>query len=388
MGRKKDVVLCLLRGAPVDAVAREVAVPIYQLERWRDRALAGINAGLKERENDPVERQLDDANRRIGERVRDPTQGAAGTAPFSRPEVVAMSRETAAGAGKPYGLERVCRVLACPRSTVYAQAKRQAAQVVPLQPARRGPQPNVSDVDLLNAIRADLAATPFAGEGHRKVWARLRMPCDIRVSRARVLRLMRENPLLSPHRRPQGRPVRHAGTITADRPNAMWGTNGMRIETVDEGGVWVFSAVDHGDACCIGIPAVKIGNRFAALPPISQGLHSEFGATDADAGRGLTLRMDNGTQYTADACLNQIKFWGIAPSFACVAAPQTNGVAERFNRTLKEQASHGRIFRDVEAVRVAVTAFKERYNRPWRLEQRGFMSPLEARQAYAVQKAA
>jgi len=44
-------------------------VPIYKLERWRDRALAGIEAGLKERENDPVEKQLDEANRRIGELV-------------------------------------------------------------------------------------------------------------------------------------------------------------------------------------------------------------------------------------------------------------------------------------------------------------------------------
>jgi transposase len=77
-GRKKEVVLRLMRGEPVlrlmrgepvDAVSRDVAVPIYKLEQWRDRALAGIDAGLKERENDPVERQLDEANRRIGELV-------------------------------------------------------------------------------------------------------------------------------------------------------------------------------------------------------------------------------------------------------------------------------------------------------------------------------
>ena len=68
-GRKKEVVLRLLRGEPVDAISREVSVPIYKLEQWRDRALAGIDAGLKERENDPVEQQLDEANRRIGELV-------------------------------------------------------------------------------------------------------------------------------------------------------------------------------------------------------------------------------------------------------------------------------------------------------------------------------
>jgi hypothetical protein len=68
-GRKKQVVLRLLRGESVDAISRELAVPIFRLEEWRDRALAGIDVGLKERENDPVEKQLGDANRRIGELV-------------------------------------------------------------------------------------------------------------------------------------------------------------------------------------------------------------------------------------------------------------------------------------------------------------------------------
>jgi transposase InsO family protein len=299
-----------------------------------------------------------------------------------------MSRETSAGAGRAYGLERVCRVLEFPRSTLYARQARDSAKVVRLRPQRRGPKPKMPDADLLAAIRADLEASLFSGEGHRKVWARLRILGDIRVSRARVLRLMRENALLSPHRRPQGAPTLHDGSIQTDRPNEMWGTDGIRIETVDEGWVWVFSAVDHFDACCVGIHAVKTGNRFAALQPIAQGLQAEFGATGAEAGRGLSLRMDHGTQYTADDFLNQVKFWGIAPSFAFVAEPQTNGVAERFNRTLKEQVIHGRVFRNVEEVRAAVTAFKDRYNRHWRLEKLGFMSPHEARQAYAMRKAA
>lgn len=51
--------LRLLRGEPVDAISREVSVPIDKLEQWRDRALAGIDAGLKECENDPVVKQLD-----------------------------------------------------------------------------------------------------------------------------------------------------------------------------------------------------------------------------------------------------------------------------------------------------------------------------------------
>ena len=61
--------------------------------------------------------------------------------------------------------------------------------------------------------------------------------------------------------------------------------------------------------------------------------------------------MDHGSQYLSDHFTNQIKFWGIQPSYAFVAEPQTNGVAERFNRTLKEQIIHGRIYRNIAELR-------------------------------------
>ena len=61
------------------------------------------------------------------------------------------------------------------------------------------------------------------------------------------------------------------------------------------------------------------------------GLAGLYGSTAAGAARGLALRMDHGSQYLSDHFTNQIKFWGIQPSYAFVAEPQTNGVAERFN---------------------------------------------------------
>ena len=81
------------------------------------------------------------------------------------------------------------------------------------------------------------------------------------------------------------------------------------------------------------------------------GLAGLYGSTAAGAARGLALRMDHGSQYLSDHFTNQIKFWGIQPSYAFVAEPQTNGVAERFNRTLKEQIIHGRIYRNIAELR-------------------------------------
>ncbi|MEX3581743.1 MAG: integrase core domain-containing protein [Burkholderia sp.] len=65
----------------------------------------------------------------------------------------------------------------------------------------------------------------------------------------------------------------------------------------------------------------------------------------------------------------------------CCRAADPRGLAERFNRTMKEQAIHGRLFNNVEEVHAAAIALKDRYNREWRLEKLGFKPPLEARQA-------
>ena len=109
-----------------------------------------------------------------------------------------MSAATSPGTGLAYGLRRVCAAWGMARSSFYAMTSGQHAEQPPAK--RRGPKPAISDQALLVAIEADLEASPWEGEGYRKVWARLRVCRDIRVARKRVLRLMRENNLLSPHR--------------------------------------------------------------------------------------------------------------------------------------------------------------------------------------------
>jgi putative transposase len=64
---------------------------------------------------------------------------------------------------------------------------------------------------------------------------------------------------------------------------------------------------------------------------------------------------------------------------------QTNGVAERFIRTLKEQVIYGRVFQNIQAVREAVRRFVNTYNREWRVEKNGFKSPQQARDQWLGQ---
>ena len=295
-----------------------------------------------------------------------------------------MSATISLTSARTYGVERVCAIWEQPRSTFYAwRRNHNTGRTEPATAAhKRGPKTGLSDSELLGKIQADLARSPFQGEGHRKVWARLRVLDKIRVARKRILRVMRENQLLSPYRCRQSTGKKHTGTIITEAPNLMWGTDGTRILTVDDGYVWMFSAVEPWSAECVGWHVVKHGTRYAALEPIAMALHDIYGGLQAGVARGLSLRMDHGSQYLSDHFLKQVRFWGIETSFAFVSEPETNGVAERFNRTLKEQAICGRVFRNIEEVRSAVADFIRKYNQQWLMAKLGYRSPAQARHEY------
>jgi transposase InsO family protein len=134
----------------------------------------------------------------------------------------------------------------------------------------------------------------------------------------------------------------------------MWGSDGTKIQTVEDGWVWVFSVMEHWNAGCMGWHVCKTGDRFAALEPVAQAVRQAYGSLGKGMVKGLKLRIDNGSQYTSGYFLQQLKYWGVESSFGLVRQPETNGVAERFHRTLKDQILDGRVFRNVNEIREAV----------------------------------
>ena len=285
-----------------------------------------------------------------------------------------MSRTVSPISGKPYGLAAVCRVWRIARSGVYRHQPPSSS----VQPRRRGPAGPMADAALLEAIRTMLADSPFHGEGHRKVWARLRLR-GIRTSRRRVLRLMRENGLLAPSRigSPRG-PRAHDGTIIPKTVNTMWGTDLTTVFT-GEGQAAVFIAVDHCSAECVGIHAHARATRFEALEPIRQAVRQHFGGFAQGIAKGLAVRHDHGSQYMSDHFQKELAFLGIDSSPAFVRAPEGNGCAERFIRTLKENLLWVQTFNTIEELRQALLAFRKTYNTTWLIERHGFISPAEYR---------
>lgn len=299
-----------------------------------------------------------------------------------------MSRATSPSTGRRYGLARVCRVWQLARSTVYWHRVR--AALPPEQrpaPSKRGPHMALTDPALTERIRTLLATPGFHGEGHRKVWARLRLQ-GVRTSKGRVLRLMRAAALLAPQRvgRPHG-PRAHDGTIITARPDVMWGTDLTMTWTTREGPACVFLAVDHCTAECVGLHAAKRGTRFEALEPIRQAVQTSFGRYDAGSAAGLVVRHDHGSVYLSATFQDELAYLGIASSPAYVREPEGNGCAERFVRTLKENLLWVEPFATIADLQAALTAFKRRYNEEWLIERHGFRTPAQVRADLAAPQA-
>ena len=123
--RKMVVVARLLRGEPLDVVAREANVSVAKLTEWRDRVLAGAASALKERERDDREDEIARLKSKVGESPWT-TNCCPPRSPPWRPkalwpkEVETMSQTVSPSTSRCYGLARVSRAWNVPRAGVIA----------------------------------------------------------------------------------------------------------------------------------------------------------------------------------------------------------------------------------------------------------------------------
>jgi HTH-like domain len=189
----------------------------------------------------------------------------------------------------PAPLKTVCRVAGVSRSAACKQRRRRRASAWEL-PARRrlGPVGALPDAELLAEIRRDLEQSPFLGEGHRKIWARLRRQRGIRTSRKRVLRLTREAGLLAPTPQVRKRAARlHEGTITVDPSNEVWYDAARRMDRFAAADLLrkrrsrLTPRMNREDLPRRSAAALRDGKPPEVAPTLSQ----HFAADTADGGR-------------------------------------------------------------------------------------------------------
>jgi len=94
-GRKRDAVLRVLRGEPLEIVARELAVTAADLSGWRDAFIDAGTASLKSRARDDRDETIDRLRTKVGELTMDTELLHA-----------KIERLEAGGGGSPFGARR------------------------------------------------------------------------------------------------------------------------------------------------------------------------------------------------------------------------------------------------------------------------------------------
>lgn len=238
----------------------------------------------------------------------------------------------------------------------------------------------MTDDALLEAIRQVIADSPFVGEGHKKLRARLAQR-GIHTSGKRVLRVTREAGLLAPTPQVRKRSRRlHDGRITVDVPDTLWATDATEAHTRAEGRCAVFAIVDHatGEAWVDASPRM---DRWAAADLLREVCAERFGSVDSAVAAGLALRYDGGPCFKSHHYQAEIDFLGIARSPAFHYEPETNGCVERFIQTLKEQILWIERFDTLDELRARIRQFVADFNEHWLLERHGYRTPAQARES-------
>ena len=281
-------------------------------------------------------------------------------------------------------VRRFLERLGIPRSTWYHWREAHLRG----RPLRRWPAPVV---DAIEQTAADTALR-WSAWGHRKIWAMLRAD-GVRVSRSSVLRALARRDLLLParyqaERRALAAARRALFVEPPTRRNRVWQADFTEFET-STGGTWrLMPVVDYATKVCLAAPVSGTTGAMDAIAAIEAAIASAerllghdllLDCVDAATGEiaPVTIVTDNGPAYKSAEFL---RFIAGRPELLHVRtrhhAPETNGVVERFNQSLKYEHLYRLEVPDVLALVDAAEAYRDLYNAIRPHEALDFATPL------------
>jgi putative transposase len=242
---------------------------------------------------------------------------------------------------------------------------------------RRGPKIKHSDFDVLALLEKYLSDPVFYNEGYKKLTVRLR-GMGVCVGKERLRRIMKEQGLLlNGVNRERVSPYEHTGTIVTDRPNKMWGSD-IKEFHLHHGTVYFISLKDHYHGKVVGHYVSDNKSSQSTIEALRRAIKNEFGSVSQGVCSGLDfqIRQDNGSQYVGKEYKAEAKFLGISLSNTMIRSPQSNGVIERFHRTMNEQLGILSKQTSFEASKGILDEFVIKFNSKWLYHRNKLRSPL------------
>jgi putative transposase len=227
-------------------------------------------------------------------------------------------------------------------------------------------EPNQADM-LLRARLQELAVAHHRQRGYRILTALLRREGQV-VNHKRVLRLMREDNLLSLRRKKYVFTTnsRHhypvypnlARHLTLTALNQLWVADITFIQLRHEF-VYLAVVLDAYSRRLIGWDLGRTLHAELAIKALQMALAQRCWKAEC-----LVHHSDQGIQYAASDYTDILEHHQIQISMSRRGNPYDNARAERFMRTLKEEQVHGTQYRNLEDARTRIGQFLEEvYNR-------------------------
>lgn len=215
-----------------------------------------------------------------------------------------------------------------------------------------------TDDAALTAIKEVCVKRPTYG--CPRIWAIAKRDFGLNLSRYKVYRYLRENGLLI-RKGGARRPAReHTGKVAVPKSNTRWASDITLIKLWD-GTRLRFSYIL--DCCDRSVIAYRLGVHMWAVDieqMMQESLLTRFGQLRAP--NRLEFLHDNGPEYLEKVLLKQLKTWNVTDCRTPTYSPQSNGICEAFNGTIKRDYIYQSCLENEQEVREMIRAAIVDYN--------------------------
>lgn len=237
------------------------------------------------------------------------------------------------------------------------------------KPVQRVVEP---DPSIVRKVKETALERPFYGT--RRMAAQLSRELRTPINRKRVQNIFHSLNWIEPSKT-KSEVIRSASKVVkASRPYEFWQTD-MTYLWCGNTDRWsyLFNVVDVFHREWLGYAFERSAVKEHAIMSVNNALASHKNVAPEE----LTLRCDNGPQYTSHAFKDSMDALGLRLEYILYHTPEQNGFVESFHKTLKREYVWPRDFRSHQEAEVAVEEAFIDYNRNRIHSALDYMTPCE-----------
>ena len=208
--------------------------------------------------------------------------------------------------------------------------------------------------------------------GTRRMSAMLSRHLGRPVNRKQVRRIFHELGWIEPSKK-KSEIMRGKGRVVKPiRPDELWEADMTYVWCGRDGWCYLFNVIDTFTRRWVAYAFDTSATKDGAIQSITNAMSS----SKIDTG-GLTVRVDNGSQYRSRAFMESVKILGVRLEFIFANTPEQNGHVESFHKTLKREYIWPCDFQNYQEAEIAIGKAYRDYNHSRIHSALGYITPEE-----------